>query len=175
MTVQILLRYSLRSWRLIGVLAFFCLPTLAAHAARADVSDKDIKTLVKSVKFAEGDFGKDVAVIYASAAGDADQAVQQLSAQGYRATKIAAGSVDQASARIFLFVGDLNGFAERAYSRARQLKAISVSTNDACIPAKRCVMSIRTTPKVEIKIGQAAASESGVRFGAAFKMIAREY
>lgn len=84
-------------------------------------------------------------------------AVGQLSTGGFIAVVAAAGTkIDQVSAA------------------TRALKVACVTPDAAAVQAGQCVMSVKSDPKVEILISKSAASSSGVSFGSAFLLMARE-
>lgn len=147
----------------------------APHAAQA-AGDKDAAVLAKAVKFAQGDYGKTVALLYTPGAGQAkaEAMAAALRVLGYTPNLLNTGA-GTGAAKIIYYAGNLGGAEKTLYQAARARGALTIGSNDQCIVQKTCVMSIVTRPKTEIKVNRAAADESQVKFGAAFKMIVKEY
>lgn len=71
-----------------------------------------------------------------------------------------------------LFVPDGMGeLYDRIFAEALRLKVPTVSTDVACVVQSRCLMAVRTTPRVEITVSQSVADRSGVGFQAPFRLM----
>jgi len=81
------------------------------------------------------------------------------------------GAISGGVAALYLTDG-LNFAAAGAAGKAHKL--ITISADSACVNSGACVMSVTTTPKVEIKVNRAAAAGIGVSFKSAFRMLITE-
>jgi len=57
---------------------------------------------------------------------------------------------------------------------ASRLSVPTISADLDCVQAGRCVVGIRSTPRVEIIVNRAAARAANIRFGSAFLMLVKE-
>lgn len=57
---------------------------------------------------------------------------------------------------------------------ARRLRAITISTDMACVRADQCVVGVAASPRVDIVVSRQAASASNVSFSQAFRVVFRE-
>lgn len=146
-----------------------------SHAA----TDKDIQLLSKAMGFVEGGVGKDVAVLYdagnATSSAEADQVVSLLGGAGLTGGKVAASSAAGASAKVFYVTQGLDGSWGAISSAAAAGKKLTATMDDGCVKAGKCVLGVQSSPSVEIKVSKAASAETSVGFGAAFKMMIKEY
>jgi hypothetical protein len=60
------------------------------------------------------------------------------------------------------------------FAVASKAHAVTVSFDLGCVNAGRCVIGVRTAPKVEILVSRAARQSSGVAFSQAFLMLVTE-
>nr|WP_281396842.1 YfiR/HmsC family protein [Sphingomonas aerophila] len=51
---------------------------------------------------------------------------------------------------------------------------VTITSDQACVQAARCVVGISSTPRVQITVSRAAARAANVRFGSAFLMLVKE-
>jgi hypothetical protein len=51
---------------------------------------------------------------------------------------------------------------------------VTITSDQACVQAARCVVGISSTPRVQITVSRAAARATNVRFGSAFLMLVKE-
>ena len=51
---------------------------------------------------------------------------------------------------------------------------VTITSDQACVQAGRCVVGISSTPRVQITVSRAAARAANVRFGSAFLMLVKE-
>jgi hypothetical protein len=68
---------------------------------------------------------------------------------------------------------------EESYDRIRDYGSsthtLTISTDLACVRAAKCVVAVSSVPRVEVMISARAASDSGVHFSDAFRMMVTEY
>ena len=159
-------------------LAVSVLPLIAVAPAQA-ASDKDVQMLAKALGFVEGGAGKDVAILFdagnPASSAEADAVAGLLGGAGLTGTKVAASGAAGAGAKVLFVTSGLNGSWGSIASAAASAKKITATFDDSCIKAGKCVLGIQSAPSVEIKVSKAAAEASGVTFGAAFKMMIKEY
>lgn len=82
----------------------------------------------------------------------------------------AAGSAGDVGA--FYMTRGVNYAAVGAVAKSK--KALSISSDMACVKSGACVMGVAATPKVEIVVNSATAAAVGAKFKAAFKMMIKE-
>jgi hypothetical protein len=160
------------------VMMAFCAVVVVVHQANA-ATEKDIQLLSKAVGFAEGGLGKDVAVLFdagnPASVSEADQVVGLLSGAGLTGSKVAVSGAGGAAAKVLYVTTGLNGSWDAVASAAASGKKLTATMDDACVKAGKCVLGVQSTPAVEIKVSKAASAAAGVSFGAAFKMMIKEY
>lgn len=161
-----------------GALLALCVLAWAPSPANA-ATDKDIQLLSKAIGFVEGGAGKDVAVVFdagnPASAAEADEVVGLLGGAGLTGTKVAVGGVGGASAKVLYVTTGLNGNWDAIASAAAAGKKLTATMDDGCVKGGKCVLGIQSSPSVEIKVSKAASSAAGIGFGAAFKMMIKEY
>lgn len=57
---------------------------------------------------------------------------------------------------------------------AARSSTLTITADQACVEAGRCVVGISSSPRVQITVSRAAARASNVRFGSAFLMLVKE-
>ena len=159
-------------------LAAVCVLALMSGAAQA-ATDKDMQLLSKAIGFVEGGAGKDVAVLFdagnAASAADADAVMGLLGGAGLNGTKVAVSGVGGAAAKVLYVTQGLNGSWDAIAGAAASGKKLTATMDDGCVKAGKCVLGVQSAPSVEIKVSKAASAAAGVGFGAAFKMMIKEY
>lgn len=160
-----------------GMVALCALVLITEGAFAA--SDKDVQLISKAAGFVEGGVGKDVAVLYdagnPASSAEADEVVGLLGGAGLTGSKVAVAGAGGASAKILYVTTGLNGSWDAIASAAAAGKKLTATLDDACVKAGKCVLGVQSTPSVEIKVSKAASAAAGVGFGAAFKMMIKEY
>lgn len=68
----------------------------------------------------------------------------------------------------------LSAHHERIFAATKARKLLSVSVDTSCVQSARCVMGVKSEPKVEILVNKAAAEASSVTFAPAFRMMISE-
>lgn len=86
---------------------------------------------------------------------------------------VEAGAVSSAGdVGAFYMTRGVNYAAVGAFAKGR--KALSISSDMACVKSGACVMGVAAAPKVEIVVNSASAAAAGVKFKASFKMMIKE-
>jgi YfiR/HmsC-like len=73
---------------------------------------------------------------------------------------------------LFLIFGASNHSSE-IVTAIRRLRAVSISDDPACMPAKCCVLLVRSAQRVEITLNSALADVAGARFSPVFIMVVK--
>jgi hypothetical protein len=73
---------------------------------------------------------------------------------------------------VFLAAGVSN--PATVFAAASKARAVTLSFDLACVRVGRCVIGVRTAPKVEILVSRAARQASGIKFSQAFLMLVTE-
>lgn len=158
---------------------------LSATAGDAATSQKDIAVLARVLAFMEpGLTGVVPAVIFYESGDPASEADARfiraaIANSGLKNAQLTARLVSSrevgaiAGAKVvFLAAGTSNQAA--IFAASAKQGAITISTDMNCVRAGRCVVGVRSTPKVEIVVGRSAREASRVRFSQAFLMLVRE-
>lgn len=86
---------------------------------------------------------------------------------------IEASAIGAASGLAALYVTSGSPYAEVG-AAASGKKLLTISSDKACAQSGACVMSVVTSPSVEITVNHAAATAVGASFKAAFRMMIKE-
>lgn len=155
------------------VLSSLCM----VHNTYAAITEKDVQTIAKAIGFIEGAPKGDieVAVVVDGTAGKegADQFVSLGKAEKLTGKIISPAELSSTSAKVVFIPSGISNF-DAIFSAATSKKLITISNSDACIKAKKCAVAVNTDPKVDITVSKSAASQTGVTFGSAFKMMTKE-
>lgn len=158
---------------------------LAVPSAQA-ASQKDMQVLGRALGFIENGPSGDVKVGIVTDSGNAESSseageITSLIGGGLKSGKInligeqvSAGSAAGAGYNVLYFTKGTEGSQASIYNAVKSNGVITVSTHDDCLNAGNCVMVIKSVPKVDIKVSSAAAGETGVSFGSAFRMMITE-
>jgi hypothetical protein len=154
--------------------------------ACAETTAKDAQVIVKAIGFQAAKPGGDVkvAVVFApdqpESVKDAEQAKAALEAAKtptltpvpvlVPATQLSA--LDQCQL-VFVTAGTA-AVRDAVFEAAKARKLLTVSTDAACAQGGKCVMAVKSEPRVEILVNRAAAQASSVEFTTAFRMMISE-
>lgn len=160
---------------------------LACQApAHAETTAKDAQVIVKAIGFqATKPSGEvKVAVVFApdqpDSVKDAEQAKAALEAARTPALTpvpvlVPVGQLATLDTCQMVFVTAGTAAARDAiFEAAKSRKLLSVSTDATCAQAGKCVMAVKSEPRVEILVNRAAAQASSVEFTTAFRMMISE-
>jgi hypothetical protein len=160
---------------------------MAAAPALAQAVQSDLVVAARALGFLENPPTGDVTVgiVYAPVAAsrqDAD-ALRVLLGAGLRVGNITlkpvlvgAGELGTADIDLLFLVSGLDeqtGIAAANLSATKKIPCITITT--AYLEQGRCVMAVRSRPKVEILVNQAAAARSNTKFAAVFRMMIKEF
>ena len=167
-----------------------CVPALigvwlacGGSAAAASLSSRDVLIIAKALGFLDpAPQGGVVAVVYSAGdnASKADaMAIVALFGGGLASGggTITARAIDTGS------LGDGSGFVaiilaagvEKAGAAAQAPhRLLSITAAEGLVQSGRCVMAVRSEPRVEITVNRAAAQAAGVAFTAAFGMLVHQ-
>lgn len=156
----------------------FCI--VAASPAQAGFTAKDAQILGRVLGFLEPAPPSSVtlALVYDSAASqqEAEALAGQIAGKAGNFTlvpkPVKASDIAGSGANAILVMSGVSGSAA---ADAVKSKKIPCFTGDsALVKSGACLISIKTDPKVEILVNGALSKSSGVRFGAAFRMMITE-
>jgi len=165
------------SARSIAVLwAVFIMFVPMAHAA---TTPRDLQAIARAVGFINGlpRGAVDVAIVDGPGADALINAMGRgVSAGGVTLNprRISLARLAQSGARIIIVPEGQGAAHEAIAAAARQLNAVTLSTDMACVRSGRCVVGVATSPRVEIVVSRAAATASRVTFSQAFRVMIRE-
>lgn len=146
----------------------------------ADVTSRDIEIFAKAVGFVEGGpkGNVPVAIVYngteASSYADAKKALGLMNDYSHGKSRFA-GHLVPMGQPVNMPIAFIMRGAEKVASSLTRRKIITVASDPACVIAGKCVMAVQSEPKIDIFVSQAASKDAGVRFGAAFLMVVKEY
>ncbi|MHB1204094.1 MAG: hypothetical protein ACYCZX_00890 [Rhodospirillaceae bacterium] len=169
------------------LLILICCLVTAAAPVMAAATALDLLIAARVMGFMERGPKGDVAVgiVYDPGSGQSVQDaadVQKLFGEGLKAGNLVLKPVmvktgEIAAAKVGLFfltegVGG-NGAGVAAAGRAQHIPCVTVDI--AQVRNGACVIGVRSQPKIEILVNQAAAADSGITFGAVFRMMITEF
>jgi len=168
---------------LLGVLASL---GLAAQARAGTLTEKDVRTLGRAFGFLDPALSADGVVAVAYVAGnDASlkdaQAIASYFGDGLKAgavtlkPKLVDVSALGAGGAYAAIIAAQGASGEAVMAAARTRKIVCASGEPEQVQAGRCIMTIRSEPRVEIGMNRAAASAAGIGFAAAFRMMIHEF
>jgi hypothetical protein len=161
---------------------------LSGQAALADVNLKDIQVAAKTFSFINPPVTGTIKIAIVFDASIAQSQADAEALKGILGSGLVAGQatlvpvmmpLDQVDkgldgmGAVFVTSG-LSAHFDRIFTASKAMKLLSVSTDSVCVQAGRCVMGVKTAPKVEIVISKAAAEASSITFGQAFRMMISE-
>jgi len=145
----------------------------------ADTTERDLAIVVRAVGFVDGfPKGEVTAAVVDGPGADAVVAAfaggVSAGAITLKAKKVAVADLAASGVKVIIVPEGQAAQHAAIATAAKQLKAITVSTDKPCVRSGHCVLSISSTPQVEIVMSREAASASGVNFGAAFRVMIKE-
>ena len=167
---------TLLSW---AALAFL----VALPGARAEVTPKDVQVMLKVVGFLNPPFRGKVPVAIVFDAGneeskkDADTLKGLLDAAQNGPVALSAKLAAPAELAtldtkvVLVMVGLAPSAIDVIFAAVQGRRILTISTDPACPKAGKCVVSVRTNPKVEILFSDSAAQGSGIEFQPIFRMM----
>jgi hypothetical protein len=167
-----------------SVIGLLCAATmLTPFAASAAVTAKDIQVAGRVLGFTATPLTGDVklGIVYdpANAASTADeQALMGILGSGLTVggvnligVPVTIANVATTPADVLFLTAGLGAAGAAAGTEAAAKKQICITTDLSATQAGNCAVSVASDPKVQITVNKAAASGSGVSFGAAFMLM----
>ena len=153
----------------IALLAIPCL--LIPSEALAQVTKKDVQTIVRTISFVEGGPGSTITMDIIGSGPDADT-IRAIIGDGLQVGKLylQVKNGDNGSPVAYISNG-----SERLAPALNNRRVITVSTNLDCAISGPCVIAVSTVSGVQIHVNSAAAAAANVRFVAAFRMMIKEH
>lgn len=167
------------------VKVMFLSVALFSFSANAATTEKDLQVVARAAAFTEGLAKGDIqaAIVYdagsAASKADADGIAAimggGLSASGVtlKPMLVSSGSLGSLGGAGVVIIADGSGAVQGAAFSAAGGK-LTVSTDFSCVQSGKCVMGVRSEPKVEIVVNRNAAAGAGVSFAQAFRMMISE-
>jgi len=161
----------------------FAAATLAPCTALAAVTAKDIQVAGRVLGFTAAPLTGDVklGIVYdpSNAGSTADeQALMAILGSGLTVggvniigVPVTLANVATAPADVLFLTGGLGAAGAAAGTQAAAKKQICITTDLAATQAGNCAVNVASDPKVQITVNKAAASASGISFGAAFMLM----
>lgn len=151
----------------------------AAPVARADTTDRDLGVMVRAIGFVESaPKGAVQAAVVDGPGADAVLAAlgSGVSAGGVTLTgrKVPVSALAGSGAKVIIVPEGQAASHAGIAAAARQMGALTITTDMACVRAGHCVIGATASPQVEIVVSRAAAAANGVSFAAAFRVMIRE-
>jgi hypothetical protein len=163
--------------RLAAALLSICAMLVAqAHAA---TTARDLQVIARAVGFINGlpRGAVDVAVVDGPGADALLAAMGRgVSAGGVTLNprRVRLSGLGASGVRVIIVPEGQGASHATIAAAARSLGAVTLSTDMACVRARRCVVGVAASPRVEIVVSRAAAAASGVSFAQAFRVMIRE-
>jgi len=150
-------------------------------SALADLSESHIAVALKSVKFIQPKpkNGEIAAFVYkegdATSKTLADSLAASMDTSVLQSKVMSSQSIDLSGARlVFITDAALTDIASIA-TAAQSNKVAAVAAQKSCSEAGNCVLTVETSPKVQIFLSEDAASKAGISFSSAFKMLVKKH
>ncbi len=91
------------------------------------------------------------------------------------ARRVPIGSLDDLRGfRVAFVTAGLRGSYDQVAAAAARASVVTITSDQACVRAARCVVGIGTGERVQITVSRAAARAVNARFGSAFLMLVKE-
>lgn len=157
--------------------------TLAPCAAHAAVTAKDIQVAGRVLGFTATPLSGDVklGIVYdpSNAGSTADeQALIAILGSGLTVggvnligVPVTLANVATTPADVLFLTAGLGAAGAAAGAQAAAKKQMCITTDLSATQAGNCAVSVASDPKVQITVNKAAASASGISFGAAFMLM----
>lgn len=154
-----------------------------AHA----LSKKDLQILSRALGFIENGPSGNIKIGIVHDAGsaislsEADEMIALINGGihsgklNIHAEKVSSKSAIKENFPVLYFTEGTEPQQATIFNDATSKGVITVSTHDSCLGTASCVMVIKSSPTVDIKVSKAAATSTGVSFGSAFRMMVSEH
>lgn len=160
----------------------------AGLPAWAEVGSKDLQVAAKSLRFTVPPFTGTLklAIVFDAGSGESQRDAESLKTilgTGLPINELTLVPVmvpisqldSGLSGTNAVFVtGGLAGHHDRIFAATKALKLLSISSDTSCVETARCVLGVKTQPKVQILVSRSAAEASAVSFSPVFRMMISE-
>lgn len=170
--------YCLRAWRG-AVLLTILASSIAAAPSHAETTAKDVQIILKSIGFlaSKPSGAVDIAVVF-----NPSDAASKKDAEAIKALLDAAPGGSITPKAVLLGVDKIGTFtgpvavaaAGVTLDAAKGHKVLTVSTDASCAQGGKCILSVHSTPNVEILFNGGVAQASGIEFLPTFRMMITE-
>jgi len=170
--------------KIIIFISIILLPIISYADDHLESNRKDIATISKAIGFMQnGPKGLlDMAILYDPNSNESLEQAKHIEA--IVAEPIGKGKVRLLGKKlavrylennkkhkvIFVTKGVVRKY-KRLLEKAQNNGIITVSTDEYCLTSGGCLLSVKTTPSVEISMNTKVAKRTGVRFASAFRMM----
>ena len=173
---------SYRAWSRLGAaLALAGLVVLPCHAA--SLQPDELRILGKALGFMDPPLPAQptVAIVYADGDGASRRDAEGLAAQihdtgfgGVPVIPVVVDSLSLAAARFQLIITASGVAGDAVIDAARMHRALCVTADVEAVHDGHCTMAIRTSTHIEIFVNRNAATQSGIGFATAFRIMVHE-
>jgi hypothetical protein len=149
----------------------------------ASLQPDELKILGKALSFMDPPLPAQptVAIVYAdgnaASRRDAEGLAEQIHDTGFGGvpvTPVVVDSLSLATARFQLIIAASGMAGEAVIDAARTHRALCITADVEAVRDGNCTMAIRTSNHIEIFVNRNAASQSGVGFATAFRIMVHE-
>jgi len=164
------------------VLSIICLTALFPSVSIA-TNKKDIKTLTRAIGFMQGGPVGDVkmAIVYdpyndlsRDHANEVVEAVRNSDNKNkvrLMGEAVPFSSMEEVTAQVIFITKGMEHNYEAILKRAKDLSAITVSTEEDCLIKGGCILVVKTEPDIDILVNSNLATEMEIEFSIAFNMM----
>lgn len=173
-------------------LRFFCATLMFIMAsgasntnAWADINEKDVLIIGRILSFVQGIPDNEVSIGIVSTGGsstnDANDFIQivgggkKVGSITLKATSLHIDDLHNTSAKVLVIPSNIgNEHYQKIFNTAENKKIVTIGMSEACTNAKKCAISIQTTPAVDIRMSASASSATNVKFESNMMMMIKE-
>jgi hypothetical protein len=152
---------------------------MVGASAAADTGPRELQVMARAVGFVDGlPRGIIDAAVVDGPGAEAVMAAMSggVSAGGVTliARRIAPDRLAASGVRVIIVPEGQGALHAQIAAAARQLRAVTVSTDMSCVRSGRCVIGVAARPRVEIVVSRDAGRANEVSFAQAFRIMIRE-
>lgn len=174
-----------------SILYFLIFSLFVAYPTRAPraepLTTKDLQIIARAISFVEGGPSGIVTlgIVFSNDIPQSLTAANQLASTvgdglkvGSLTLKVIFVPVGELAklddAQVVFVTGGLASYYDKIFEATKSRRRLSISSDDACLVSGRCVMGVKSSPKVEIKVSKSAAEASSISFSSSFRMMISE-
>lgn len=161
------------------MLSFMCFTALM-RPALADVTEKDVNVILRVISFVHGMPKGNVEIVAvtdgSTSKNDADKFVSLANGKKGAGITLSAKTVllenfAASSAKIAFIPEGMNHSFDVISNTASKNKLVTISNDNACSDARKCVISISSGANIDVLVSQSAAKNAGVEFVPMFSLM----